>query len=199
MFKLDNVLTAIADVRRADQVLEVLQRVKLLYGMRTVAYLGTGTLDRRLARREPCCAVTYSSEWVERYRARGYLKIDPVIQIGMRRLLPMDWDDFAAEDRSLRDFFGEATEFGLGRKGMSFPVHGHGGDTALFSVSVDASEREWQWVRRAAVRQFPIIATHLHDAVLRTGGASVRNPIYRPGSSNVCSGPQKARPSGNAA
>ncbi|RUV07368.1 hypothetical protein EOA86_37845, partial [Mesorhizobium sp. M5C.F.Ca.IN.020.32.2.1] len=30
-------------------------------------------------------AVTYPLEWVERYRARGYLNIDPAIQIGLRR------------------------------------------------------------------------------------------------------------------
>lgn len=116
--------------------------------MKTVAYLGTGTLDRKVPRREPYLAVTYSSEWIEHYRARGYLKIDPVIRIGLRRLLPIDWDDFAGGDTSLRQFFGEASEFGLGRKGMSFPVHGHGGDRALLSVSGDLNEREWQWARR---------------------------------------------------
>ena len=30
------------------------------------------------------------------------------------------------------------------------------------------NEREWRWARRTAFRQFPIIATHLHEAVLRT-------------------------------
>ena len=51
---------------------------------------------------------------------------------------------------------------------MSFPVHGHAGDRALFSVSADFNQREWQWARRTAFRHFPIIATHIHDAVLRT-------------------------------
>ncbi|WP_353806803.1 helix-turn-helix transcriptional regulator [Mesorhizobium sp.] len=38
--------------------------------MKTVAYLGTGTLDRRLPTREPYLAVTYSSEWIKHCRAR---------------------------------------------------------------------------------------------------------------------------------
>ena len=170
MTHLDDTLAAIAEIRQVDQVPDILARVGAAYGMRTVAYLGTGTLNREVPRREPYIAVTYSPEWVEHYRTRGYLKIDPAIQIGLRRLLPIDWDDFAEDETSLRQFFGEASEFGLGRKGMSFPVHGHGGDRALFSVSADFSEREWQWARRTAFRQFPVIAAHLHDAMLRTDG-----------------------------
>jgi len=180
MTSLEATLAEIADVGQTDQVPDLLARVGAAYGMKTVAYLGTGTLDRRLPRREPYLAVTYSSDWVEHYRARGYLKIDPVIQTGLRRLLPIDWDDFAGEDRALRQFFGEAAEFGLGRKGMSFPVHGHGGDRALFSVSADFSEREWQWARRTAFRQFPVIALHLHEAVLRTEGALRPQPHLSP-------------------
>lgn len=180
MTRIDDALADIADVSQADQIPDLLARLGAAYGMKSVAYLGTGTLDRKVPRREPYLAVTYSSDWVAHYRTRGYLKIDPVIQIGLRRLLPIDWDDFTGEDRALRQFFGEASEFGLGRKGMSFPVHGHGGDRALFSVSGDFSDREWQWARRTAFRQFPVIAAHLHDAVLRTEGVLHAQPHLSP-------------------
>lgn len=180
MTSLDDALSAIGEVRRADQLPNVLGRIGAVYGMKTVAYLGTGTLDRRVPRREPYLAVTYSSQWVEHYRFRGYVKIDPVIKTGLRRLLPMDWADFFDEDKALRQFFGEAAEFGLGRRGMSFPVHGHSGDRALVSVSADMSEREWQWSRRTAFRQFPVIAAHLHDAVLRIEGVEWAQPHLSP-------------------
>lgn len=176
---IDETLAAIGEVERADQVADLLARLADAYGMKTVAYLGTGTLDRRLPRREPYLAVTYSSEWVEQYRSRGYVKIDPVIRVGLRRLLPIDWDDLSTDDAS-RQFFGEANEFGLGRKGMSFPVHGHGGDRALFSVSADLSEGEWKWARRVALEQFPVIAAHLHNAVLRTEGIERAQPRLSP-------------------
>ncbi len=180
MTHIDDILAAIAEIRQADQIPEVLARVGADYGMKTVAYLGTGALDREVPRREPYIAVTYSPEWVEHYRTRGYLTIDPAIQIGLRRLLPMDWDDFVGDDMSLREFFGEASEFGLGRKGMSFPVHGYGGDRALFSVTADLTNKEWQWARRTAFRQFPVIAAHLHDAVLRSEGARRPQPRLSP-------------------
>jgi hypothetical protein len=37
---------------------------------------------------------TYSINWVEHYKARGHVKINPVVQIGLRRLLPVDWGEF---------------------------------------------------------------------------------------------------------
>jgi DNA-binding CsgD family transcriptional regulator len=180
MTHIDDILAAIAAVRQSDQVPDLLEHVGAAYGMKTVAYLGMGILDRNVPRREPYVAATYSSEWVEHYRAHGYLKIDPAIQVGLRRLLPIDWDDLAGGDTSLRQFFGEASEFGLGRKGMSFPVHGHCGDRALFSVSADLNEREWQWARRTAFRHFPIIAAHLHEAVLRAEGLLRAQPHLSP-------------------
>lgn len=180
MTSLEATLAEIAEVGHADEILQLLQRVRVAYGMKTVAYLGTGTLDRKVPRREPYIAVTYSSEWIERYRTRSYLKIDPAIQVGIRRLLPIDWGEFSRDDSSLQRFFGEASEFGLGRRGISFPVHGNAGDRALFSVTADFHEREWQWARRTAFRHFPIIATHIHDAVRRTDRLVRAQPYLSP-------------------
>jgi hypothetical protein len=146
MTSIDETVAGTGNFRQADEMPELMARLAVAYDMKSIAYLGTGTLDRRLARCEPHLAVTYSSEWVERHRARGYLKIDPLIQVGPRRLLPVDWDEFEAEDRELRPFLGEAAEFGLGCKVMSFPVHRYAGDRALFSIAAELSEREWQWL-----------------------------------------------------
>lgn len=138
--------------------------------MKTVAYLGTGPLHQVAVCGEPYILVTYPLAWVDRYRSRGYLRIDPAIQVGLRRVLPIDWDDFDHQDQNLRRFFGEAVEYGLGRRGISFPVHGYRGDRSLFSLTADVGSREWEWMRRTALRHFPIIAAHIHEAVLRVNG-----------------------------
>lgn len=177
---LDDALEEIGAVNDAGQIPDVLRHVATGYGLKTVAYLGTGTLDRTAPRPEPYIAVTYPQEWVERYRSQGYLRIDPAIQIGLRRLLPIDWGEFGNRDPALLQFFGEAREFGLGPRGISFPVHGYRGDRALFSVTADLNNLEWQWARRTAFRHFPIIASHLHDAVLRTEGALRVQPHLSP-------------------
>lgn len=180
MENLDVTLGEIGDVTDTGQLPVLLRRIALRYGLKTVAYLGTGTLDRTAPRREPYIAVTYTMDWVKRYRRQGYLKIDPAIQVGLRRLLPIDWDEFDSKDRALRQFFGEAHDHGLGRRGISFPVHGCHGDSALFSVTADLGNREWRWARRTAFRQFPIVAAHLHEAVLRTEGILRSQPRLTP-------------------
>lgn len=176
MEDLDATLHEIGEINGAVHIPRFLQQLAEGYGLKTVAYLGTGTLDRTVPRREPYIVVTYPAEWVERYRSRGYLSIDPAIQVGLRRLLPVDWDEFGAGDSALRTFFGEASEFGLGRRGISFPVHGFRGDRALLSVTADFTGLEWQWARRTVLRHFPIIASHLHDAVLRSEGIDRMQP-----------------------
>ncbi len=167
---IEALLADIVEVSEPSQIPVLLKELTDYFGLRTAAYLGTGSLDRTVPRREPFIAVTYSSEWIERYRSCGYLKIDPAIQIGLRRILPIDWGDLGGDDSSLRHFFGEASEFGLGRRGMSFPVHGNGRNRALFSVTADTSDREWQWMHKTTFRYMPVIAAHLHDAILRTEG-----------------------------
>ena len=47
MTHIDDALAAIAYVRQSDQIPDLLARVAAAYGMKTVAYLGTGTLDRK--------------------------------------------------------------------------------------------------------------------------------------------------------
>jgi DNA-binding CsgD family transcriptional regulator len=102
-----------------------------------------------------------------------------VIRVGLRRILPLDWDD-VTQDEETRQFFGEAAEHGLGRKGMSFPVHGCCGDRALFSVTADAGEGEWRRRRGSLLRQLPIVAAHIHDAVLRTDQPFRSQPLLSP-------------------
>lgn len=180
MTGLEVTLAEVAGITHSNQVSAIIRRIAVAYGLKSVAYLGTGTLNRTVPRREPYLAVTYSSDWIERYRSCNYLKIDPAIQIGLRRLLPIDWGEFDSEDRSLRRFFGEATDFGLGSKGMSFPVHGYAGDRALLSITANFNDLEWKWARRTALRHFPIIAAHLHEAVLRTEGVLRAQPNLSP-------------------
>jgi len=53
-------LEEIAGVTEADSIPALLQRIAAAYGMKTLAYLGTGTLDRKDRAREPYFAATCS-------------------------------------------------------------------------------------------------------------------------------------------
>lgn len=155
-------LPNLEDPRQVGKVLDcILER----YELKTVAYLGAGLNPEKTT--EPYLAVTYSDEWVSHYKSIGYVNIDPAIQRGMRRLVPVDWSGFDRADPLVRKLFGEAAEFGLGRQGLSIPVHGRFGDRGLFSITSDLSPSDWIAARMHYIRDFQVLAVHLHDLALR--------------------------------
>lgn len=166
--RLFDVLSEIGKVGEPGKIPSLLHRIAQRYGVKSIAYLGTGI--KGISDREPYLAVTYSHEWVTHYKARQYVKLDPVLQVGMRRLLPFDWQEFGTFEGEVKSFFGEAKEFGLGHQGISIPIRGRSGDRALLSITSDLSAKDWSIARLFFMRDFQVIATHLHDLVLRTEG-----------------------------
>ncbi|MCP1201021.1 LuxR family transcriptional regulator [Notoacmeibacter sp. MSK16QG-6] len=158
-------IAAVSDRESLDIVMKELAAG---YGLKSAAYFGIGLSGR--TNDDPFLAVTYSSDWVEHYKERRFLEIDPVVQTGFRRLLPLDWDGFARTDEKVRTLFGEATEFGLGRKGISIPIHGRHGDRGILSITSDFSDRDWAREKLLYLRDFQVLATHIHDKVLRLEG-----------------------------
>ena len=147
------------------------------YAIKSAAYMGTGITRNES---EPFLAVTYSSDWVEHYKSRRYVEIDPVVHQGFRRLLPIDWNEFDASQSDLKAFFGEAAEFGLGRHGLTIPVHGRGGDRSLFTVTSDFSDRDWRDAKFEYLRDFQLLAVHLHEKVLQLAGQKLSGQPLSP-------------------
>lgn len=138
------------------------------YGLKSAAYIGSGTTGKTGS--PPVLAVTYSSKWVERYTEQHFVEIDPVIHMGFRRLLPLDWNDCDRSDGRVKTMFGEASEFGLGSRGLSIPIHGWHGDRGLFSITSDLSERDWVREKLLYLRDFQVIAMHVHGKILELEG-----------------------------
>jgi len=116
---------------------------------------------------------TYSKNWETHYFERKYDRLDPVLVQAMRGVLPFDWDQISKEDRAVRDFFGEAGEFGIPENGLSIPVRGPTGDMALFSVtSATMSKREWSAMKGFVLPDLIYLAHLVHTEVTNT----LRNP-----------------------
>jgi DNA-binding CsgD family transcriptional regulator len=145
---------------------EVIEFIRSSYGLKTIAYFGMNVSN--LSSTDPFLAVTYSPSWIEHYKARNYVTIDPVIKDGFSNLLPVEWSAYKTSTAKLKTFFGEATEFGVGRNGMTFAVRGMSGDRALFTITTDASPREWNVDREYLKRDFQMLAYHVHNLVLRS-------------------------------
>lgn len=163
-----NLLEEIDELTDSTKISTLPAKMLEVYDLKSVAYLGAGLTDQ--ADRRPYLAVTYSPEWVERYKTEQFVEIDPAIQVGLRRMLPIDWAQFDRKAPMVCRLFGEAREFGLGRQGISLPVHGRHGDRALVSITSDAGERDWHHLRLRYMRDFQLLALHLHQAILRLEG-----------------------------
>lgn len=183
------------DVGTYDMFELVIGNLVSRYGLKSAAYFGVGI--RGKLDEEPYLGVTYSSEWVKHYKEQRYVEIDPVVRMGMRRLLPLDWEEFGKPEGMLKKFFGEASEFGLGRRGLTIPVHGRGGDRALFTVTSDLSKREWNREKLHFMRDFQLLAVHLHNKVLELEGHNVSRSKLSPRELECLQWSPTARPPGS--
>lgn len=87
---------------------------------------------------------TYDPAWVERYLEQGYLRIDPVVLGCFQRFHPVDWKRLDWTSKSAREFRKESIAYGVGNQGFSIPVRGPNGQFALFTVSHNCDDQEWE-------------------------------------------------------
>ena len=135
------------------------------YGLKNAAYLAHSLPGR--SHKDPLISVTYSTEWVKRYSDLHYMKHDPVVAQGLMSTMPIDWNEVDLSGGRVKRLFGEAREFGVGRNGMTFPIRGRQGEQAIFSITSDEADTEWSRIRRLYMRDFQILAYHIHQLVLR--------------------------------
>jgi DNA-binding CsgD family transcriptional regulator len=150
----------------ADSGDEFLRVSCKLFGVDNLAYLGVNLPVRNV--QNYYVHNTYSKDWAMRYETQNYVGIDPIVRRGMTSMLPIDWKGLDAIGRQQRDFFGESKEFGVGQQGLTFPVHGTHGETAVFSVSASLNDKDWQNFRRVHLKDMRIIAEFFHQRVLNS-------------------------------
>jgi len=129
------------------------------YGLTHVAYLGV----RLPGRTQPCGAASYPTEWIDRYAASGYMSVDPVVLGTLKSLTPLDWLSLDRKSANYKKIFGEAGEFGIGEQGLSFPMRGPKGESALLSVVGEkTSLRRWNSFKRKHLRELYLLAYYVH-------------------------------------
>lgn len=153
----------------------IIGKIRELYGLRHVVYHGS-QIPTELTT-EPIILSTYDESWVDRYFERQYFRIDPVVRFGSERLLPIDWSELPIDTPAIRRFFREAQEYGVGRNGMTIPIHGPCGERALFSVTSDASGRQWRRDRLSYARELHVFAHCFHNRALVFRSASHSHSI----------------------
>ncbi|MBI3899433.1 MAG: LuxR family transcriptional regulator [Gammaproteobacteria bacterium] len=110
----------------------------------------------------------YSKQWWEHYNAAGYIDIDPIVSgcLVQPRILPMRWSDQLFDTPARRALWEDAKSHGL-RTGVSFPLRGMPGETAVLSVASSISHKKANDELTPAIAGAQVLAGYVHEAVRR--------------------------------
>jgi len=105
----------------------------------------------------------YPTDWLELYVAEGYAFTDPVLGACRRLVVPVGWEAVAGRSEEAAAFFDRARSHGVGRSGLTIPVHGPGGRLTLLSVSGEDKEAQWRDLLSERMSDVVLLACHLFD------------------------------------
>ena len=148
---------------QGDDFLYIASRI---FEVENLAYLGVNLPAKN--KKNYFVHNTYSAEWAMRYETENYISVDPIVSRGMTSLLPVDWSDLSKLGPKQRKFFGEAQEHGVGKCGLTFPVRGIFGETAVFSITASFSDKTWEEFKRKHLRDMRLIADFVHQRVINS-------------------------------
>lgn len=158
---------ALASVEGAADVPGLQQAILGLlapYGLRHAVYHALRIPQAGVSQK--VIAFTYPDDWVSYYVSRRLFTIDPVVRAGERSILPVDWCTLDKSPQPVRRLFDEAAEAGLGKQGLTIPIRGPHGDHAIFTVTSDAPDADWQATKNAYVRDMQLLGAYIHARVV---------------------------------
>lgn len=115
----------------------------------------------------------YSPEWERCYWENNFLEIDPVLKLGFKSLMPLDWRSVRQISATNNDFFNQANELGVGNVGITIPIRGPNGDKGILSFSTHEKESYWDMYLKENLPHINLIAYHLHRIVQQTNMPSM--------------------------
>ena len=158
-----NILNIIENSESIDSLNKCMFDIRNNYKLANVSYQPISIPGQDI--KNPFLLLTYGPEWVARYTEMDYFYTDPILQIGRRSFLPLDWIGIERSAPSVRQFFADANRFDVGCNGLSFPIRGAHGERALFTVTAHVSDHEWHALRLRNLRDFQTIGHYIHDRV----------------------------------
>ena len=157
---LEDTIEQLQRARTLEDLQIITERLRDHYLVTHIVYHWVNSIGERFG------AGTYSTDWVDRYLEKDYLRMDPVIFGCFQRFHPVNWKQLDWSTKAARAFLKEAIEFGVGNQGYTIPIRGPSGQFALFTVSHDAEDREWEGYIQANARDLMIIAHEFNKKAL---------------------------------
>jgi len=158
------------NVRTLEDLQTATEILQDYYAVTHIVYHWVNSVGERFG------AGTYSSEWVDRYLEKDYLRMDPVIFGCFQRFNPVDWKQLDWSTKAARAFLKEAIEYGVGNQGYTIPIRGPNGQFALFTASHTCSDEQWEDFIKTNGRDMMIIAHEINKAVLEFDKIGVAPP-----------------------
>jgi len=167
-----------------DEGVDQLARYASKFGGKHMAYgiLNPGKQSARLAFD---AITTYSGAWVERYFNQRYHILDPLLKRAATARCPFDWNERQQRSEQEKAFFGESVEHGLGRQGISVPIHGPNSELCMLSFNADVSDREWAGLRNEVLPHLFLFAYKFNDKAFNIRRPTIGNIKLSPRESEV--------------
>lgn len=173
---LENFLEAIPQVNTLEHFQAATEELRDKLELEHVVYHWVNSVGERFG------AGTYSSEWVDRYLEKDYLRMDPVIFGCFQRFTPVNWKQLDWSAKAAKAFLVEAIDFGVGNQGYTIPIRGPQGQFALFTVNNTASDADWEAFIDAYGRDLIIVGHEFNKKALEfeTGDKALPTPSLSP-------------------
>ena len=157
---LDGFIERLQHAKTLEDLQESTEQLRDHYGIAHIVYHWVNSAGERFG------AGTYSSDWVDRYLEKDYLRMDPVIFGCFQRFHPVDWKQLDWSAKSARAFLREAIDHGVGNQGYTIPIRGPNGQFALFTANDNCSDEVWSAYIEKNARHLMIIAHEFNKKAL---------------------------------
>lgn len=158
--KLDGILQRLETADRHEELQAAIEALRDLYQVDHIVYHWVNSNGDQYG-----CG-TYSPEWVQRYLNEGYLRIDPVVLGCYQRFHPVDWRRLDWSGKAARAFRKDAISHEIGNQGFSIPTRGPNGQFALFTLSDNCSDEDWDQFTDLNRRDLIVIAHFFNQKAL---------------------------------
>lgn len=105
---------------------------------------------------------TYPAAWQKRYAAEGFERLDPVVLSAATGFRVLNWKDLDWSCKRLRDFLAASAAHGVSGQGLSVPVHGPGGEFAIFTANHACDDDTWAAFEAANADHLTLLAHAVH-------------------------------------
>jgi LuxR family quorum-sensing transcriptional regulator LasR len=129
-------------------------------------YVGDFYLDRHNRIRKMIS--NFTKEWIARYAACEYEKVDPAFEHALMHVTPLIWSSFCRHNISTeqRQYLDDARQHGIGN-GISFPIQTRNGDNAILSFANTVGRSDTDDIVIGALAVGSLAARFVHDAMRR--------------------------------